>query len=140
MPGELEGGANPHGAAMGGGSPHAAGGEAAITIEGTVEPSPALRGEVKAGDTIYLVAKEIDPATGEPGKLPIGIDRLEAGAGAVSFSLSVTASGTAAEVLVTARVDRDGEARSRNPGDVEGSVKTKLPAGGVKLILDKKVE
>jgi hypothetical protein len=34
------------------------------------------------------------------------------------------------------RVDRDGEAMSRKPGDIEGSVRAKIPARGLKIVLD----
>jgi hypothetical protein len=39
-------------------------------------------------------------------------------------------------VVLTARVDRDGEARTKEAGDIEGRVSATIPQGGLKLVLD----
>jgi hypothetical protein len=40
------------------------------------------------------------------------------------------------DVLVIAWIDRDGDAISKQPGDVEGRVKAKIPSQGLVLQLD----
>ena len=39
-------------------------------------------------------------------------------------------------VAVIVRVDRDGEATTRAKGDIEGQVRAKIPARGLKIVLD----
>jgi hypothetical protein len=40
------------------------------------------------------------------------------------------------EVLIRARVDGDGEARTKLPGDVEGSLRARVPSQNLDLVLD----
>jgi hypothetical protein len=40
------------------------------------------------------------------------------------------------DVVITARVDGDGEARTKEPGDVEGRVQARVPAKDLDLVLD----
>ncbi len=131
-------------------NPHAAMDPAAVPVdpnqvlEGTLEPSALLKDQIKPGDIVFLSAKTIDPATGEPGRFPIAVERLDVTSSPIPFKLSgqnAMMPGTKFEgaVLITARVDRDGEARSRNPGDIEGTLKATIPQRGLKLALDTKV-
>jgi hypothetical protein len=46
----------------------------------------------------------------------------------------------AGPVQITARVDRDGEAMTRSPGDIEGVLKSQIPAHGLKIVLDTPVK
>ena len=52
----------------------------------------------------------------------------------------VELAGTILPVHVFARVDRDGEARTRASGDVEGAVDAQVPAKGLQLKLNHRVE
>ena len=40
------------------------------------------------------------------------------------------------DVVVTARYDQDGDALSKQPGDISGSIRVKIPADNVTLTLD----
>ena len=62
-------------------------------------------------------------------KLPVKFNLTEANA----MSAGTDFSGT---VRIDARIDGDGEARSKEPGDVVGSVRAKIPGKGLKLSLD----
>jgi cytochrome c-type biogenesis protein CcmH len=158
------GGSNPHGGAAmgtshpGGAAPmdsvHGGGGDMRTptpppldpqkVVEGTIQVAPALAAEVKQGDVIFLVARRVDPGTGEVVRMPVAVDRVEVGALPVPFRLSnqnVMMAGTefTGKVQITARVDRDGEAMSRKPGDLEGTLEATIPASGLELVLDKKI-
>jgi len=107
-------------------------------IEGQLELAPGLEDKVKAGDPIFLIAR--NAATGST----IAVARLEAPA---TFPLAFRLTGKnvmmagrslAGKVRVLARVDKDGAALSKNPGDVVGEVKglVQVPAKNVVLQLD----
>jgi hypothetical protein len=113
-------------------------------LEGTIEAGPTLAAQIKAGDIIFLQAKKIGP-TGQPMSPPIAVKRVDVTALPMQFRLDETnqmMQGTTfdGEVVIIARVDRDGEARSRTPGDVEGQIKATVPARGLKLVLDTAVQ
>ena len=40
------------------------------------------------------------------------------------------------EVIVTARYDQDGDAMTKQPGDITGQARLKLPAANVQIVLD----
>jgi hypothetical protein len=145
-------GGDPHAGLAMGGDPH--GGMAAVNPHGepqAVDPSKYVRGAisvageaagaVKAGDIIFISVKPVDPATGAILGGTIAVDRVDVTQLPVAFELTganVMTQGAVFEgdVVVTARVDRDGEARTREAGDVEGSTTVAIPADGVSLVLD----
>lgn len=157
---------DPH-AGMGGagdmGNPHAMGGmpnddihagmrmpeavefDPKLALDGTIDAAPKLAAQVKPGDILFLFAKKIDPDTGKPFGGPVAVDRLDVTKLPVPFHLdgsNLMMQGTKFEgtVMLFARVDRDGEARTREHGDLEGTLQATIPAGGLKLILDTPVE
>jgi len=85
----------------------------------------------QAGDTIYLIARAIDDQ-GAVERTPIAVERLQVGSWPQSFHLSPPAGA----VQITARIDKDGEAMTRNEGDIEGTAKATAPAKGVQILLD----
>ena len=118
-----------------------AGGDA---VSGTLTVAPALKDQVKAGDTIYIVARAID-ASGAVARTPVAVDRLVAGTFPMPFQLSaanamVAGSPFAGPMQITARVDKDGEAMTREEGDVEGTVKVTVPQKDVQITLDTPVK
>lgn len=119
-----------------------------------IDPSKFLRGQIVAtaevaglvrpGAILFLSVKPIDPTTGDVIGGTIAAERLDIGALPTAFSLTEANSmvgGTrfAGDVIVTARIDGDGEARSAQPGDVEGSVKSRIPSDGLTIALDRVV-
>jgi hypothetical protein len=102
--------------------------------------APALKDQVKTGDVIFLSARAVDPQTGETQRTPIAVDRIDVSALPIKFRLTSANSMMGGElkgnVLITARVDRDKEAMTRQPGDIEGTAKATVPAGDLKIVLD----
>src|SRR5690606_11471667 len=157
---DMGGAGDPHaGLDMGGaGDPHAG---LDMEMAGLEPPDPDrpidqskfLRGRIRAagdaagapglvkGAIVFLSAWPIDPATGESLGAPVAVDKLELGELPMEFQLDerhMMVKGTRFEgtVLLRAHVDGDGEARTREPGDVEGTVKATIPSTGIDLVLD----
>ncbi len=106
-------------------------------IRGQLVVAPALQDKVQPGDTIYLMAR--NAATGGV----IAVSRLSAQAFPMSFELNGShvmrqGGSLSGKVKLQARVDKDGDAMSKNPGDVVGEVQelVAVPAEGVTLTLD----
>jgi hypothetical protein len=117
----------------------------ALALDGTIDVPAKLAGQVKAGDILFLFAKKIDPDTGKPFGGPVAVDRVDVTAMPVPFHLdggNLMMQGTKFEgtVMLFARVDRDGEARTREKGDLEGTLQVTVPAKGLKIVLDTPVE
>jgi hypothetical protein len=105
-------------------------------IAGTLQVDAKLKAKVAAGDVIYLVARS---AAGGP---PLAVKRLVVGAWPLAFSLDsrdamMVGTAMAGKIVVSARVDKDGDAMTKNPGDVIGQTKPlEPPANNVVLMLD----
>lgn len=104
-------------------------------IKGRVEISEALRARVKGGTTLFISVRRFE-GEGKRGmimaakKLPVG--------GASLFPLDFTISqrdvmmgGTklSGPVTLAARIDQDGDAISKQPGDIEGAHKGSIVVG-----------
>jgi hypothetical protein len=108
------------------------------SLSGTIQVAPAVAASVKAGDTIYVIAR--NAAT----NAAIAVVRLVAPEKwPLEFALSGSHSmqpgtGLFGKVKLEARVDKDGDAMTKKPGDVVGQVKelVEVPAKGVVLTLD----
>lgn len=114
------------------------------TLEGTIVVAPAFKDQVKPGDTLFLVARAVD-ASGNVQRMPVAVDRAQVTSFPLEFKLSaanVMVAGTpfAGPMQLTARIDKDGEAMTREAGDVEGSVKVTVPQKGITITLDTPVK
>jgi hypothetical protein len=151
----------PSGAAMPPGHPHVApndnphGGEAALeqmtpgdiafdkatVIAGTLKLDAKLKDKVKTGDTIFIVVRA-EGTGGAPGQV-LAVQRVEAKTFPMPFQIDsrdamVAGTQMKAPVVLSVRVDKDGDAMSKNPGDVTGTVTIgALPAPRLTLNLDK---
>ena len=72
---------------------------------------------------------------------PLAVDKLTWGSGDLPFEMTekqamIAGTELTGDVVVTARFDQDGDAISKQPGDVSGSVRVKIPADKVTLTLD----
>jgi hypothetical protein len=110
-------------------------------VRGNIRAKPDVASKIKAGSVLFLSAWPVDPNTGEVLGAPVAVAKLTVDKLPVAFELSerdAMAAGTKfdGDVVVTARVDGDGEARTKEPGDVEGRVQARIPAKGVDLVLD----
>jgi hypothetical protein len=156
------GGGDPHaGMDMGGGDPHAGmdmgGGDPRMAmveppdpnrpideskfVSGTITASAEVAPKVKAGAILFISAKPINPATGEVIGGPLAAERIDITELPVALKLTernAMSAGTRldGEVLIQARIDGDGDAISKEPGDITGEVRAKVPAGKLGLELD----
>jgi hypothetical protein len=108
------------------------------SIEGTVELAPDLASRVPAGAVLFLIAR-----TAERGP-PLAVVRVTDPQFPLPFSIGpenrmIQSMPFAGEIRISARVDSDGDAASRGPGDLQGAVETPHNPGdrGVTLLIDK---
>jgi hypothetical protein len=95
---------------------------------------------VKPGTAIFLIVKRAGPDGGPVGS-PLAVDKLAWRTDGVPFELTdaqamVAGTELTGDVVVSARYDQDSDALSKEPGDVTGQVRVKIPADHVKLTLD----
>lgn len=129
----------PMGGGMGGAAP--SGAFAGATPGGTFDPKTVLAGVIKldgkikdkvaAGDVIFVVARKYEEGATGAGT-PLAVQKLTVDKFPLKFSLDsrdAMLAGTtlAGKVVVTARVDKDGDAITKNPGDVTGQTKPVEP-------------
>jgi hypothetical protein len=110
-------------------------------LTGTVEVAPELADRVSGG-ALFVAVWVIDPATGARASLPSAVARDPlplpvAVAIGPQNRLVDSAPPLTGAVEVRAILDGDGEAMTREPGDLEGSLRLELPAKGVRLVLDR---
>jgi hypothetical protein len=109
-------------------------------LAGQIRVDKKVKSKVAAGDTIFLVARGAGEG-GTPGPV-LAVKKLTAGAWPLVFEIDgrdAMLAGTklAGKVVVTARVDKDGDAMTKNPGDVLGKVEVSPPSSKVVLTLDR---
>jgi hypothetical protein len=110
------------------------------SLAGSLKLTDKTRGKVTPGETIFLVARSFIPSGG-PGQV-LAVKRMTAGNWPLSFELTssdvmLEGSSLNGKVVVTARVDQDGDAMTKMPGDVEGTSKPiTVPAKDIEVLLD----
>lgn len=110
-------------------------------ISGVISVDPKAKDKVPSGGTIFLSARQAD-ASGQPVGMPLAVAKLTYTGGDLPFELDDGAQMTGAtgslagDVVVTAHYDQDGNATSKDPGDVLGTLRVKVPADNVKIHLD----
>ncbi len=106
-------------------------------VSGVLRLDDKLKAKVAAGDVIYLVARNAE----NPGP-PLAVKKLTVASWPITFSLDsrdAMFEGTQmkGKVIVQARVDKDGDAATKTPGDVTGASRAiELPADKVVITLD----
>jgi hypothetical protein len=108
-------------------------------VTGVIKIHPKAKDKVAAGGAVFIIVKR--SVDGAPSGPPLAVDKLEWGKGDLPFEVSekqamIAGTELTGEVVVTARYDQDGDALSKQPGDVSGSVRVKIPADKVTLTLD----
>lgn len=110
-------------------------------VTGTIKVSDALKDKIPANATLFIVARP--HGAGGP---PALVKRVSGVTFPYEFRLAsddvMMPNAPVPEALsVSARVDQDGDAISRSPGDLMGMVKTPVAKGssGVELVLDEAV-
>ena len=110
-------------------------------IRGVISVHPKAKDKVPNGGTIFLSARQAD-ASGQPVGMPLAVAKLTYTGGDLPFELddgeqmTGATGGLTGDVVVTAHYDQDGNATSKEPGDVLGTLRVKVPADNVKIYLD----
>jgi len=109
-------------------------------IKGVIKIDPKAKNKVKPG-TLVLVFAELPGPDGTPQKPPLAAQRLTWDKDELPFELSeanamVANTQLTGDVFVIAHYDQDGDATSKQPGDVLGQMKVKVPADNVTVLLD----
>jgi hypothetical protein len=109
-------------------------------LAGVLRLDDKVKAKVAKGDTVFLVARSATP-DGTPGPI-LAVKKLSVDAWPLSFRLDghdamMVGTKLAGKVVITARVDKDGDAMTKNPGDVTGvSRALDVPASKVVITLD----
>jgi hypothetical protein len=114
--------------------------ESGEPIRGTLRLAPELEGAQPSGAVLFLIART---ATAGP---PLAVKRIEAPSFPLDFEIGpadrmLASVPFAGVVLLTARLDADGNATSRTPGDLSGAAGQPVSPGasGVEIVLDQKL-
>lgn len=113
-----------------------------LNISGTIEIDPALAKQTAESDTLFLIAR---PATGGP---PLAVKRFTGKAYPYAFTLQTEDLMIQQEAVdvpldLTVRVDKDGDAMTRKPGDLTGGYEknpVSLEASGVVITVKQRME
>ena len=114
------------------------------SVSGTIELSGGYASKIKAGSTLFIIVRR-DAGEGKKGMLLAAVDPVS---GAKMFPLKYTV--TKADIMmrgtvlvgvvrVSARIDQDGDAISKQPGDIVGASSKAHKVGdtGINFGLDK---
>jgi hypothetical protein len=116
--------------------PAAAGGGAG-SVAGVVDIDPGQASKLAPGDTLFIIVKNapvgpplaVKKIVGPTFPVPFDIGPADAMMGPDSW--------TAGPFWISARLDKDGNAMSKGPGDVAGKIESPVPAGatGLRVVL-----
>lgn len=151
--GDPHAGLNPH-AGMGGGSPDVGAMglpapdpnrpiDPSHRVKGVIALGPKASGGAKAGTAVFVVVKRAD-ASGAPTGTPLAVDKLTWDKAELPFEVTerqamIAGTQLTGDVIIIAHYDQDGDAISKQPGDILGQVRVTVPADNVKLVLDQVV-
>ncbi|HET6610971.1 MAG TPA: hypothetical protein VFG83_03245 [Kofleriaceae bacterium] len=110
-------------------------------LKGVIVASAKTRALIKPGDVLFLSARPVDPTSGDVIGAPVAVARVVIDKLPAPFELSgesAMIAGTVFDgpVVIEARVDHDQEARTAEPGDIEGTLRATIPAKNLRLALD----
>jgi hypothetical protein len=114
--------------------------ESGEPIRGTLRLAPELEGAQTSGAVLFLIAR-----TAEAGP-PLAVKRIEAPRFPLAFEIGpadrmLASVPFAGALRLSARLDSDGNATSRTPGDLIGAAGQAVSPGasGVEIVLDQKL-
>jgi hypothetical protein len=107
-------------------------------VRGVLSVPPGLAGKLHDGGAVFVVVKRADH--GAPSGPPLAVQRLSWKPG-LPFELTerqamIGGTQLTGDVIVTARYDQDGDALTKQAGDVMGQARVTIPADTVALALD----
>lgn len=109
-------------------------------LRGIITAADPVKDRVTSGSTLFLMVRKAGP-DGKATGAPIAVDIKTITSLPAAFSLDganamIGGTGFEGKVVVAARLDQDGDAGTKQPGDVEGEVKAAIPADSLVLTLD----
>ena len=109
-------------------------------VKGVIKIHEKARARAKGGIPLFIVVKRVD-ASGQPTGTALAVDKLTWSGTDLVFELTekqamVGGTELTGDVIVTARYDQDGDALSKEAGDIVGQARVKLPADNVQIWLD----
>jgi hypothetical protein len=109
-------------------------------VTGTITLSPKQVDHAKLGTPLFVIVKQAD-ASGQPFGTPLAVDKLAWDGKPIPYDVTegqamVNGTQMTGDVIVMARIDQDGDAISKQPGDIVGQVRVKVPATNANITLD----
>jgi len=109
-------------------------------VKGMIRVDPKLKGRVKANVPVFVMIRRAG-ADGQPTGSPLAVEKLVWSGDSIPFELTeanAMSAGTelAGDIVVMARYDQDSDAISKQPGDLTGQVRAKVPTDKLELTLD----
>lgn len=111
-------------------------------LAGVIKLDGKIKDKVAPGDVVFVVARKYEEGATGAGT-PLAVQKLTVDKFPLKFSLDsrdamLAGTSLSGKVVVTARVDKDGDAITKNPGDVIGQTKpVEPPQKDLILSLDK---
>jgi cytochrome c-type biogenesis protein CcmH len=108
--------------------------ESGAAIEGTVELAPGLAERIPPDSVLFVIAR-----TGQGGP-PLAVKRIVSPSFPFDFRIGpedrmIQAMPFVGPIQISARIDRDGNAMTRDPGDLESRVATGIEPGATGLVI-----
>jgi len=109
-------------------------------VKGVIKVHPKAKSRLAAGGAVFITIKKVGPDGAAAGP-PLAVDKLTWQKDELPFELGeknamIAGTELKGDVVVTARYDQDGDALSKQPGDVVGTLRVKIPAEKVVVMLD----
>ena len=110
-------------------------------LRGTIVVTEETKQLVKPGAVVFLSVRPVNPESGQVTGPPLAVEKLTISQLPMPFSLSeaqamIGGTSFTGDVLIKAWTDQDGDAMTKQPGDVLGSLRAKIPADKLRLALD----
>jgi len=109
-------------------------------VRGRIELAPALAGQVPEGAILFIIARR-----GAERGPPLAVNRIPAPRFPLEFTIGpenvmIPGMKFEGEIQLSARVDGDGNAMTRKPGDLQGALaEPVLPGSQVSIVLDERL-
>jgi len=110
-------------------------------VKGEITVDAKSADRLKPGSVVFVVVKRAD-ASGQPTGTPLAVDKLTWQKDTLPFELGdaqamVGGTELVGDVIVEAHYAQNGDALSKDAGDMTGQTRVKIPADHVKVVLDK---
>ncbi|MEO8840281.1 MAG: hypothetical protein ABI591_08940 [Kofleriaceae bacterium] len=109
-------------------------------VTGTITISPKIADRAKSGTPLFVIVKQADKS-GQPTGTPLAVDKLAWDGRPLTFDVTegqamVNGTQMTGDVVIMARYDQDGDAISKQPNDIVGQVRVRVPAQNANITLD----